>query len=145
MMTKKGLDGLEARPMELLMKSPPTLLRKRKETGSKKYCLRGEDGSKTNVTNRGPAVAPADRRKMNGRRRMVGTNTMVEDGPPDPAEMVVVEEQNGGRKDVSKRSLKPGTILHFLVNSPNIGMKNGGGVERDGGENDVMDPRIGNG
>ena len=32
-----------------------------------------------------------------------------------------------------------------MVNSPNIGMKNGGGVERDGGENDVMDPRIGNG
>ena len=85
MMTRNGLDGLEARPMELLTRFPPTLLRKRRQTGNNKYCLRETNGGKTNVTNTGPAVAPADRRKLNGRRRMVETNIMVEDGSIGPA------------------------------------------------------------
>ena len=73
---------------------------------------------------------------------------MVEDGSIGPAGTMVVVEQSGGKdRSKPKRLSKQGTIVHFLANSHNIGMGNGGGFEKDDGENDVMpmDPRIGNG
>ena len=96
MMLRKGVDGHEAKSVELLMEFPPTLLRKRRRTGNSRYCLREVDGAHANVLNTGPVVAPTNRRRLNGRRRMVETNILVEDRSDDgPAMKMVVVEQSG--------------------------------------------------
>ena len=57
-----GLDGYEARSMEMLTEIPPTLLKKRRRAGNSKYCLKVVSGAQTNAINIGPVIAPAERR-----------------------------------------------------------------------------------
>ena len=103
-------------------------------------------GAKTNGTDTGPADAPAERRKIIGRRRLLETKCMVEDRSDRPMKTMVMVELNGCNDVGSKKSPpQQGTILHFLTKSHGTGWINGGGTKRDGGEGDgrTLDPKNG--
>ena len=138
------MDGREAVPVELIKKFPPSLLRKRRRTGRYKYCLRELNGARAKVDDTDPVSVPAMRRRINGRRRILKSSSMMEDQPDRPARKMVVVELDGSHDVGQKRLAKQGTILYFLTKihgaETNDDGSGGGGNQRVGGG---MDPKNG--
>ena len=99
---RRGVDGREAVPVELMKKFPPSLLRKRRRTGRYKYCLRELNGARAKVDDTDPVSVPAMRRRINGRRRILKSSSMMEDQSDRPARKMVVVELDGSH-DVGQK------------------------------------------